>query len=82
MLIDFFLTLKKSGIKTTLKELLDLIKALQLGVIKFKTEDFYYLSRSIMVKDEKYFDRFDRAFSIFFNGISDLDLEFLQNIDP
>ena len=82
MLIDFFLTLKKSGIKTTLKELLDLIKALHLGVIKFKTEDFYYLSRSIMVKDEKYFDRFDRAFSIFFNGMSDLDLEFLQNEIP
>ena len=36
MLIDFFLTLKKSGIKTTLKELLDLIKALNIGVIKFK----------------------------------------------
>jgi|TARA_B110000263_G_scaffold178273_1_gene155970 uncharacterized protein with von Willebrand factor type A (vWA) domain len=82
VLIDFFLTLKKSGIKTTLKELLDLIKALQLGVIKFKTEDFYYLSRSIMVKDEKYFDRFDRAFSIFFNGMSDLDLKFLQQEIP
>ena len=82
MLIDFFLTLKKSGIRTTLKELLDLIKALQLGVIKFKTEDFYYLSRSIMVKDEKFFDRFDRAFSIFFNGMSDLDLKFLQNEIP
>jgi len=82
VLIDFFLTLKKSGIRTTLKELLDLIKALQLGVIKFKTEDFYYLSRSIMVKDEKFFDRFDRAFSIFFNGMSDLDLKFLQNEIP
>ena len=79
MLIDFFLTLKKSGIKTTLKELLDLIKALKIGVIKFKTEDFYYLSRSIKVKDEKYYDRFDRAFSIFFNGMSDLDLKFLEN---
>ena len=82
MLIDFFLTLKKSGIKTTLKELLDLIKALNIGVIKFKTEDFYYLSRSIMVKDEKYYDRFDRAFSIFFNGMSDLDLKFLENEIP
>ena len=82
MLIDFFLTLRKSGIKTTLKELLDLIKALNIGVIKFKTEDFYYLSRSIMVKDEKYYDRFDRAFSIFFNGMSDLDLKFLENEIP
>ena len=76
------MTLKKSGIKTTLKELLDLIKALNIGVIKFKTEDFYYLSRSIMVKDEKYYDRFDRAFSIFFNGMSDLDLKFLENEIP
>ena len=66
MLIDFFLNLKKSGIKTSLKELLDLINALNKGVIKPSMEDFYYLSRSIMDKDEKYFDRFDRAFSIFF----------------
>ncbi len=66
MLIDFFLNLKKSGIKTSLKELLDLINALSKGVINPSMEDFYYLSRSIMVKDEKYFDRFDRAFSIFF----------------
>ena len=82
MLIDFFLTLKKSGIKVTLKELLDLIKALQISVIRFKTEDFYYLSRAIMIKDEKFYDRFDRAFSIFFNGITDLDLEFLKDEIP
>ena len=82
MLIDFFLNLKKSGIKTSLKELLDLINALNKGVIKPSMEDFYYLSRSIMVKDEKYFDRFDRAFSIFFEGVEDLDLDFLKNEIP
>ena len=82
MLIDFFLNLKKSGIKTSLKELLDLINALSKGVINPSMEDFYYLSRSIMVKDEKYFDRFDRAFSIFFEGVEDLDLAFLKNEIP
>ncbi len=82
MLIDFFLTLKKSGIKTSLKELLDLINALSKQVISLNTEDFYYLSRSIMVKDEKYFDRFDMAFSVFFKGIDNLDLTFLKNEVP
>jgi len=82
VLIDFFLTLKKSGIKTSLKELLDLINALSKQVISLNTEDFYYLSRSIMVKDEKYFDRFDMAFSVFFKGIDNLDLTFLKNEVP
>ena len=43
---------------------------------------FYYFARSSLVKDEKYFDRFDRAFSIFFEGVEDLDLDFLKNEIP
>ena len=76
MLIDFFLNLKRSGINCSLKELLDLIHALDKEIISISTEDFYYLSRSMMVKDEKYFDRFDRAFSVFFDGIDNVKLDF------
>ena len=49
MLIDFFLNLKRSGINCSLKELLDLIHALDKEIISISTEDFYYLSRSMMV---------------------------------
>ncbi|MEC9382139.1 MAG: hypothetical protein VX984_03575 [Thermodesulfobacteriota bacterium] len=82
MLIDFFLNLKRSGINCSLKELLDLIHALDKEIISISTEDFYYLSRSMMVKDEKYFDRFDRAFSVFFDGIDNVNLDFLKNEIP
>ena len=82
MLIEFFNTIKKSGVNVSLKELLDLIKALDSNLINRSTEDFYYLSRSIMVKDEKYYDKFDKAFGIFFEGIENLDLEYLKNEIP
>ena len=82
MLIDFFLNVKNSGINVTLKELLDLVNALDKRIINPKIEDFYYLSRSIMIKDEKYYDRFDRAFSIFFEGVENLDVDFLKDEIP
>ena len=82
MLIDFFMTIKKSGVNVSLKELLDLIKALNKNLIKTTSQDFYYLSRSIMVKDEKYYDKFDQAYGIFFEGIEDLDIDFLKNEIP
>lgn len=82
MLIDFFMTIKKSGVNVSLKELLDLINALSKNLIKPTSQGFYYLSRSIMVKDEKYYDKFDQAYGIFFEGIEDLDIDFLKNEIP
>jgi len=82
VLIDFFLNVKNSGINVTLKELLDLVNALDKKIINPKIEEFYYLSRSIMIKDEKYYDRFDRAFSIFFEGVENLDVDFLKDEIP
>ena len=76
------MTIKKSGVNVSLKELLDLIKALNKNLIKTTSQDFYYLSRSIMVKDEKYYDKFDQAYGIFFEGIEDLDIDFLKNEIP
>jgi len=82
VLIDFFMTIKKSGVNVSLKELLDLINALSKNLIKPTSQGFYYLSRSIMVKDEKYYDKFDQAYGIFFEGIEDLDIDFLKNEIP
>lgn len=73
MLINFFYGLKKAEIPVTIRELLDLIAALQSHVVFASIDDFYVLSRAIMVKDEKYYDKFDRAFSHYFKDIETFD---------
>ena len=65
MLINLFKTLKEVGVPCTLRELLDLISGLEKQVIFADINDFYYLSRSVLVKDEKHYDKFDRAFEIY-----------------
>ena len=54
MLINLFKTLKDTGVPCTLRELLDLIKGLEHQIAFANINDFYYLSRSILVKDEKH----------------------------
>ena len=73
MLINLFSTVRNYGVPATLKEFLDLLKALDKNLAFANWNDFYYLSRTILVKDEKYFDKFDRAFDIFFKGVENLD---------
>jgi len=72
MLINFFLTLRKYKVPVTIRELLDLIEALKYRVVYASIDDFYLLSRTTMVKDEKNYDKFDRAFSAYFKGLDDL----------
>ncbi|KTF19467.1 vWA domain-containing protein [Pseudoalteromonas sp. 10-33] len=74
MLVQFFFKLRKYRLPVSLRELLDLINALKKGVIFADVDAFYHLARTIMVKDETHFDRFDKAFSDYFSGIADLDL--------
>ncbi|HEX5463802.1 MAG TPA: VWA domain-containing protein [Burkholderiales bacterium] len=69
MLIEFFLKLKEGGVPVSVREFLTLLEALQKRVISGSLDDFYYLSRACLVKDEKHFDRFDRVFSAYFKGI-------------
>ena len=69
MLIDFFFKLKSHKLPVSIKEFLTLLEALQKGVIGSSVEDFYYLSRITLVKDESNFDKFDRAFSEFWDGV-------------
>jgi uncharacterized protein with von Willebrand factor type A (vWA) domain len=73
MLINFFHGLKDAGVPVTTRELLDLLEGLKKHVVFADIDDFYYFSRTCMVKDEKYFDRFDRAFSLHFKELEALD---------
>lgn len=72
MLINFFLTLRRHHVPVTIRELMDLINALGQRVVYSNVDDFYLLSRTCMVKDEKNYDKFDRAFSAYFKGLEDL----------
>ena len=73
MLIEFFLKLKEGGVPVSIKEFLMLLQAFEKQVIFGSVEDFYHLARTCLVKDEKYFDRYDRVFSAYFKGIIDVE---------
>ena len=72
MLVDFFLHLKSRQLPVSTKELLALLEALQAHLAGTSLDDFYLLSRAILVKDEALYDRFDRAFGEYFKGIETL----------
>ncbi|MEY2684453.1 MAG: hypothetical protein RJA09_1597 [Pseudomonadota bacterium] len=78
MLIDFFYTLRAAKLPVSVKEYLTLLEALQAGVVgphnpnACSMDDFYVLSRTTLVKDEKHFDKFDRAFGAYFKGIEQI----------
>ena len=101
MLIDFFYTLRSAKLPVSVKEYLMLLEALEAGVVgpnssaldadgepsegAWKIDDFYYLSRTVLVKDEKHYDKFDRAFAAYFKGVEmiadftkDIPLEWLR----
>src|SRR5690606_13187536 len=64
----------------TLKEYLDLMEGLDKQVIDMKVDDFYYLSRAVLVKDERNLDKFDRVFAHAFKGLETLDATELAQI--
>ena len=73
MLVNFFHGLRDSGVPVTTRELLDLMLGLKKNIAFGNLDEFYFFSRTCLVKDEKYFDRFDRAFSNHFNELDSLD---------
>ncbi len=99
MLTDFFYTLRAAKLPVSVKEYLTLLEALKEGVVgpnatpadgeeassAYTIDDFYYLSRATLVKDEKHYDKFDRAFAAYFKGVEmvadfskDIPLEWLR----
>lgn len=72
MLINFFLTLRRYKVPVTLRELMDLLAALQKRVVYANLDEFYLLSRTCLVKDESNYDKFDRAFGSYFKGLDDI----------
>ena len=72
MLINFFFTLKKARIPVSITELLHLLDVLKARLVYADIDEFYYLSRMALVKDERHYDKFDRAFSAYFKGLDDL----------
>ena len=84
MLIDFFYTLRAAKVPVSVKEYLSLLEALEAQVVgptsdACTMDDFYYLSRTALVKDEKHFDKFDRAFAAYFKGV-ELMTDFTQDV--
>ena len=73
MFMRFFTELREAKVPVTLKEYLVLMEALDKAVIDRSVEDFYYLSRATLVKDEKNLDKFDRVFGHVFKGLDKLD---------
>ena len=80
MLIEFFLRLKEGGIPVSVKEYLTLLEGLQKQVVYGSVDDFYFLARTCLVKDEKFFDRYDRVFGAYFKGA--VDSEALSALIP
>jgi uncharacterized protein len=72
MLIDFFLHLKERKLPVSVKEYLMLLEGLQKQVIEPSVDQFYTFSRACLVKDERNFDKFDRAFGEYFKGVQNL----------
>ena len=81
MLLNFFQTLRRQGLPVTIRELSDLITALEHHIVFANMEEFYYLARTIMVKDEKNFDKYDRAFKAHFTELEKID-DFIEALIP
>ena len=72
VLVDFFLHLKSRQLPVSTKELLALLEALEARLVSGSLDDFYLLARALLVKDEALYDRFDRAFGEYFQGVEAL----------
>jgi uncharacterized protein with von Willebrand factor type A (vWA) domain len=80
VLVGFFFELRKGGVPVTLTEFLTLLEALRARVAWASAEEFYYLARTTLVKDERHYDRFDRVFAEIFNGAQKLFEELVASV--
>lgn len=82
MFLPFFETLRRTGVPVSLREYLAFLEGMAAGLATYDAEGFYYLARTVMVKDERHLDRFDRAFAESFKGLEDIPAqEVLEAVD-
>ncbi|MES3040799.1 MAG: VWA domain-containing protein [Pseudomonadota bacterium] len=82
MLVNFYQTLREFKVPTSIRELIDLNAALKTGLVYADQEAFYQLAKLTLVKDERHFDKFDRAFKAYFDGLDSLSLDDLSKQIP
>jgi uncharacterized protein len=75
MFARFFETLRQTGVPVSFREYLTLLEGMQAGLAAYDIQEFYYLARTVMVKDERHIDRFDLAFSASFQGLESLSTQ-------
>src|SRR3954454_17400056 len=80
MFVAFFHELKAAGVPVTLREYLTLLEAMDADLASRRVEDFYYLSRTVLVKDERNLDKFDRVFGHVFKGLELMEEALLAEI--
>ncbi|WP_342075496.1 VWA domain-containing protein [Yoonia sp. SS1-5] len=79
MFLPFFDNLRKSGVPVSLREFLSFLEGMKAGLATYDVEAFYFLARTVMVKDERHLDRFDRAFAATFEGLDSIPAEAVLN---
>ena len=75
MFLRFFETLRAHGVPVSLREHLDFLALMKTGLATYDVEAFYHLARASLVKDERFIDRFDRAFAAAFSGLEQIPVE-------
>jgi len=73
MLVNFFYGLRKASVPVSINELLVLLEALQEHLAFGSIDEFYLLARTILINDEKHFDKFDRVFGAYFKGLENVE---------
>ena len=79
MFIPFFDTLRRAGVPVSLREFLTFLEGMSAGIATYDIEEFYFLARTSMVKDERNLDKFDRAFSHSFKGLENITTDQVLN---
>ncbi len=82
MLVQFFFALRAAAVPVSITEFLTLLEALQARIAQLSAQEFYWLARACMVKDERHFDRFDRAFAEVFAGAEAAFERLLASVPP
>ena len=82
MFVNFFYILREAGVPVTLREYLAFLDSMEARVIEPDAENFYYLARTTLVKDERFIDPFDKAFAHYFKGAEKFIAAMLGDIPP